>query len=67
MNIVVRESKIVENKLNTVQKEALNRSFLKAKSCVMPLRLRDGLTPDSRQTRKYMVEVKTKDGFKNGI
>ena len=63
MDITTCELKIVENKLNSVQKEALNRLFLEAKW------LRNAALAAGRfdwkfpAEQKYTVEVKTKDGI----
>ena len=63
MDIVVRELKIVENKLNAAQKEALNRLFLEAKwlrNAALAAGRFDAKFPAEQ---KYTVEVKTKDGL----
>ena len=63
MDVVVRELKIVENKLSTVQKEALNRLFLEAKwlrNAALAAGRFDGKFPAEQ---KYTVKVKTKDGI----
>ena len=63
MDVVVRELKIIENKLNAAQKEALNRLFLEAKwlrnAALAAGRFDVKFPPD----QKYTVEVKTKYGF----
>ena len=62
MDVVVRELKIVENKLNSVQKEALNRLFLEAKwlrNAALDAGRFDAKFPSEQ---KYTVDVKTKAG-----
>ena len=62
MDIVVRELKIVENKLNAVQKEALNRLFLEAKWLRNAALAAGRFDTKFPSEQKYVVEVKTKDG-----
>ena len=62
MDIVVRELKITENKLNNVQKEALNRLFLEAKWLRNSALAAGRFDTKFPSEQKYTVDVKTKDG-----